>query len=196
MLASGVVCLFLESAGVVFPLPIQAEPTEQPSSEIRDQAEERLRLGVDFFLTNELDVAIDEFREAARLYPGYADAFHNLGVALAKTGKLKGAIAAWTKAERLEPGGVPLHYHISALVSYNYGVSLLRQGKLEKAMTQWRKALGIQPDLAEGTLCIGTWVFNQGELPAGGEQISRSLILAAQLGRPPFPVGSRVLRKS
>ena len=151
----GVVCLVLQSAGLVFPSPIQAEPTEQPSSEIRDQAEERLRLGVDFFLTNELDVAIDEFREAARLYPGYADAFHNLGVALAKTGKLKGAIAAWTKAERLEPGGVPLHYHISALVSYNYGVSLLRQGKLEKAMTQWRKALGIQPDLAEAHYALG-----------------------------------------
>ena len=104
----GVICLFLESTGVVFPPSIQAEPTEQPSSEVRDQAEERLRLGVDFFLTHELDVAIDEFREAARLYPGYADAFHNLGVALAKTGKLKGAIAAWTKAERLGSWGCSL----------------------------------------------------------------------------------------
>ena len=151
----GVVCLFLESVGVVFPPSIQAEPTEPSPSEVKEQAEERLRLGVDFYLTNELDVAIDEFREASRLYPGYADAFHNLGVALAKTGKLKGAIAAWTKAERLDPGGVPLHYHISALVSYNYGVSLLRQEKLDKAMTQWRKALGIQPDLAEAHYALG-----------------------------------------
>ncbi len=85
--------------------PSSGEETElshEASSLTYDSAEEHLRLGVDFFLSNELEVAIDEFREAARRRPGYADAYHNLGVILAKTGDLTGALAAWSQAERLD----------------------------------------------------------------------------------------------
>ena len=71
------------------------------SMEKNDPAQDHLRLGIDFFLSDELEVAIDEFREAARLRQGYADAYHNLGVALAKSGDLSGAIAAWSQAQRL-----------------------------------------------------------------------------------------------
>ena len=49
------------------------------SIEVHDPAQDHLRLGIDFFLTDELEVAIDEFREATRLRTGYADAYHNLG---------------------------------------------------------------------------------------------------------------------
>ena len=77
------------------------EPLPLPLGEF-DVAEEHLRLGIDFFLTDELDIAIDAFREAVQLKPGYADAYHNLGVALAKTGDLQGAITAWAEAERLD----------------------------------------------------------------------------------------------
>ena len=183
------VCLFLGSAGVLWPESLLAEPTEPPSSEVREQAEEHLRLGVDFFMTHELDVAIGEFREAARLYPGYADAFHNLGVALAKSGKLKGAIAAWTKAQRLDPGGVPLHYHTSALVSYNYGVSLLHQEKLEKALAQWRKALGIQPDLAEAHYALGLGYLLKGNAQQAASKFQEVLYWEPKWAEAHFQLG-------
>ena len=165
----GVVCLFLESAGVMWPPYTQAEPTEQPSSAIRDQAEERLRLGVDFFLTHELDVAIDEFREAARLYSGYADAFHNLGVALAKTGKLKGAIAAWTKAQRLDPGGVPCalpYIRVGFLQLWRIATS---SAETRKGHDSMEEGLGHSTGSCGGALCVGTWVFTEGQFPASGE---------------------------
>lgn len=120
-----------------------------------DAAQEHLRLGVEFFLADELEVAIDEFREAARQRPGYADAYHNLGVALAKTGNLTGALAAWTQAERLEVHRASLRYHLSALVSFNYGISLVRDGRLQEAMDQWQAALRIQPDFSEAHYALG-----------------------------------------
>ena len=80
----------------------ETDASHEASSFTHDSAEEHLRLGMDFFLSDELEVAIDEFREAARQRPGYADAYHNLGVVLAKTGDLAGALAAWSQAERLD----------------------------------------------------------------------------------------------
>ncbi|MFA9562211.1 MAG: tetratricopeptide repeat protein [Nitrospirota bacterium] len=132
-----------------------APETASSSSPTMDFGEEHLRLGIDFFLTNELDVAIDEFREAAHQKPDYADAYHNLGVALAKTGDLTGAIMAWTEAERLDPEALSLTYSLSALVSYNYGVSLVRDGRVEQAMKEWDAALRIQANFVEAHYALG-----------------------------------------
>ena len=149
----------LISLGLPFgSLGVAAEPLEEllplPSDEF-DVAEEHLRLGVDFFLTDELDVAIDEFREAARLKLDYPDAYHNLGVALAKTGDLTGAISAWSKAEQLDPSSMSLQYSLPALVAYNYGVSLVRKGLVEQAIKEWQTALGIQPYFPEAHYALG-----------------------------------------
>ena len=171
-LLNGVLQLFAMS----FIADIHAQESTHDSADVGNQAEEHLRLGIDFFMTNELEVAIDEFREAARLRPGYADAFHNLGVALAKTGDLKGAIAAWSKAQRLDPHSVAIHYHLSALVSYNYGVSLLHQGDLESAMTEWRKSLKIQPDLAEAHYALGLGHLTKGNSQRAATKFQEALI--------------------
>ena len=142
----------------LLPLEVSAEPFEEMTpviSGVKDEAEGHLRLGVDFFLTNELDVAIDEFREATHQKPNYTDAYHNLGVALAKSGDLTGAITAWKEAERLDPDSVPLRYSLPALVAYNYGVSLVRAGKIEDAMKEWQAALRIQSHFSEAHYAIG-----------------------------------------
>jgi len=136
---------YAKGAGV-----IQSDP-----SSAQDSGEAHLRLGIDFFLTDELNVAIDEFREASRQRPDYADAYHNLGVALAKTGDLTGALAAWSQAERLDVQAGSLRYHLSALVSFNYGISLVRDGRLTEAMEQWQGALRIQPDFPEAHYALG-----------------------------------------
>ena len=118
-------------------------------------SEAHLRLGVDFYLTNELEVAIREFREAVRQRPGYAQAYHNLGVTLAKTGDLAGAVAAWSEAERLDPLVVSVRYRTPALVAYNHGVSLLLNKRLTEAMDQWEEALRWQPDFIEAHYALG-----------------------------------------
>jgi tetratricopeptide (TPR) repeat protein len=137
--------------------------SQADSPHIQDSAEAHLQLGIDFFLTDDLDVAIDEFRETARQRPGYADAYHNLGVALAKTGDLTGAIAAWSQAERLDFHTASLRYHLSALVSYNYGISLVRDGRLAQALAQWRAALRLQPDFFEAHYALGLGYLAAGD---------------------------------
>ena len=140
------------------PLGVAAEPVEEPSHLLvgeYDAAEEHLRLGVDFFLTGELDVAIDEFREAVHQRSDYADAYHNLGVTFAKTGDLNQAIVAWTEADRLDPAAGSLRYSVSALVAYNYGVSLVRDGRIEQAMKEWQAALRIQENFVEAHYALG-----------------------------------------
>ncbi|MGB0910465.1 MAG: tetratricopeptide repeat protein [Nitrospirales bacterium] len=155
-------CLTLIVGGSLFPEFLQAQISENDTHESEPQAEEHLRLGIDFYLTNELEIAIDEFREAARIRPGYADAHYNLGVVLAKSGDLTGAIAAWSQAQRLHPSDLPAQYHLSALVSYNFGVALLRQGQLDQAMTEWASALRIQPDFAEAHYAEGLGYLAKG----------------------------------
>ena len=154
------------SLGLLVVYPCSAEVTgaaQADSSPVQDSAEAHLQLGIDFFLTNELDVAIDEFRETARQRPGYAEAYHNLGVALAKTGDLTGAIAAWSQAERLDFHTASLRYHLSALVSYNYGISLVRDGRLAQALAQWRAALRLQPDFFEAHYALGLGYLAAGD---------------------------------
>ncbi|MCA9500505.1 MAG: tetratricopeptide repeat protein [Nitrospira sp.] len=137
--------------------------SQADSSPVQDSAEAHMRLGIDFFLTDELDVAIEEFREATRQHPGYSDAYHNLGVALAKTGDLEGTIAAWSQAERLDVQTASWRYHLSALVSYNYGISLVRDGRLGQAIAQWREALRLQPDFFEAHYALGLGYLAAGD---------------------------------
>lgn len=118
-------------------------------------AKDHLRLGIDFYLTQELDSAIQEFQQAQQHWPEYANTHWNLGVGLAKLGDLEGAMTAWGKAERIDPSVAPIRFNLSALVTYNYGISLLQRGHLSKAITEWEQALRVQPDLAEVHYALG-----------------------------------------
>ncbi|MGD9852763.1 MAG: tetratricopeptide repeat protein [Nitrospirales bacterium] len=150
--------------------PLKAEvaaDSEPPGLTAEDFSEAHLRLGVDFFLTDQLEIAIREFQEAVRQRPGYAKAYHNLGVTLAKTGDLAGAVVAWSKAERLDPQVISTRYRMAALVAYNYGVSLLHNKHLPGAMDQWQEALRVQPDLVEAHYALGMGYVAAGNpLPA------------------------------
>jgi len=121
----------------------------------RQTAQDHLILGIDFYLTDELDSAIQEFRQAQQLWPEYANAHWNLGVGLAKLGDLEGAVTAWAQAKRIDPSAVPVRHNVSALVTYNYGIGLLEQGDLCQAIMEWEQALHIQPDLAEVHYTLG-----------------------------------------
>ncbi|MCH9046751.1 MAG: hypothetical protein IIA40_11660 [SAR324 cluster bacterium] len=93
----------------------------------RQTAQDHLILGIDFYLTDELDSAIQEFRQAQQHWPEYANAHWNLGVGLAKLGDLEGEeegeVTAWAQAERVDPSIVPIRDNVSALVTYNYGIA-------------------------------------------------------------------------
>jgi len=133
-----------------------AQNTEfDPYGEEQQLAEDHLRLGIDFYLVDDLNSAIQEFQEAQQHWAGYANAHWNMGVGLAKVGDLEGGVSAWAQAERLDPSVIPVHYTVSALIAYNYGIGLLQQGALSKAITEWEHALELQHDFAEVHYALG-----------------------------------------
>ena len=60
-------------------------------------------LGNAYFGQKEFEKAAEEFREALRHHPEFADAYFNLGVAFAKLNRRKEAREAFHQALRLDP---------------------------------------------------------------------------------------------
>lgn len=73
--------------------------------------------------------------------PVYAEAHHNLGVALKEQGKLEEAAGAYRKAIAAMPDLAEAHY--------NLGVVLMDEGKLDEAVASYRKAITLKPDYAK-----------------------------------------------
>lgn len=161
--AAMVCCLFTVGEGVAGEK--EFEPLPLMTGE--DAADAHLRLGVDFYLIDELDVAVREFREAVRQRPGFAEAYHNLGVGLARMGDLSGAITAWEQAERLAPDAVSTRYRTAALVAFNFGIARLHEKHLSEALDQWQEAIRWQPNLVEAHYALGYGYLTAGNpLPA------------------------------
>lgn len=60
-------------------------------------------MGYEYTKDGHLDDAIKSFKEAIRINPGYANAYNNLGVALAHKGQFTEAVAQFKKALELNP---------------------------------------------------------------------------------------------
>ena len=65
--------------------------------------------------------------------PDYAEVHNNMGVALARSGKLEEAIAQYEKSLQIDPD--------SAEARNNLAVVQVRTGKLEEAIASFRKAV-------------------------------------------------------
>ena len=59
-----------------------------------------------------LDEAIKHFSEALRIDPGYAEAHNNMGVALARTGRIEDAVVHFREAVRIRPDFVAAHNNL------------------------------------------------------------------------------------
>ena len=89
------------------------------------------------------------YAEALRLNPNLAEAHNNLGVALAKQGKMDQAEAHYAEALRLNPDYAEAHN--------NLGMALAAQGKMDQAEAQYVEALRLNPDYAEAHNNLGKW---------------------------------------
>lgn len=97
--------------------------------------------------------AIDHYREALRIDPGFANAHNNLGLALAQQGKRVDALAHLREALRIDPGYADAHY--------NLGLVLSRQGRLEEASHHFHKAARVDPGYAKAYYELGVVSLRQ-----------------------------------
>jgi Flp pilus assembly protein TadD len=100
--------------------------------------------------------AIDHFREALRIRPGYADAWFNLGLTYDKLGQSNQAIVCYREALRFKPDYTKAWN--------NLGTAYHELGQPEQAVTYYRKALQIQPDYVDAWYNLGLAYAEYGQL--------------------------------
>jgi Flp pilus assembly protein TadD len=91
-----------------------------------------------YYPAGNLEATIHHYLRAIEIYPGYADAWNNLGTAYFERGDLPAAAEAYANAAQLRPG------HLEA--NANLGMILHRQGDFDGARRVYEIALESSPD--------------------------------------------------
>lgn len=99
---------------------------------------------------SQLDAALGEYREAARLEPG-VPAFHlDVGIMLVRLGRPAEALDPFASAIRLDPSHREAHYHLSNAYT--------QIGRYDEAIGSWTRFLQLVPDEPEA-LHNRAWVY-------------------------------------
>ncbi len=129
-------------------------------------------------------VARDMLQRALRIKPDFADAEHNLGIALAGLGDTEGALAHYDEALRLNPGVAQVHL--------NRGMLLLRSGRFSLAREAFATALELRPGHLQARLehlyarlFLCDWDEQDAELSALADALEA--LLAKPEARAPSP---------
>ncbi|NEQ37163.1 MAG: tetratricopeptide repeat protein [Okeania sp. SIO3I5] len=109
-----------------------------------------------YYRLGKLEKAITSYRQAIKLNPNSAWAYHNLGETLSKLQKWDEAIAAYQEAIKLNPK--------SASFYYNLAEAFLQQGNLDEAIAHYSKAIEIKPSFSIGHNSLGEVLAKQGKL--------------------------------
>ena len=86
----------------------------------------------------QFNAAIDNYKQALKINPNYAEAFFNMGVALKDKGDLEAAIDSYKQAIKIKPDYTDAFF--------NMGVTLEDKGDLKAAIDNYKQALKINPD--------------------------------------------------
>jgi Flp pilus assembly protein TadD len=84
-------------------------------------------------------VALEHYKKALKIMPGYSDAALSIGYILAGQGDLNQAVEYFKKAIQLTPDSLAAHY--------NLAVAMQKQGRLDEAAAHFTKVIQIAPDM-------------------------------------------------
>lgn len=140
-----------------------------------NNAEAWLHLGLALHESGQVSRALECYRNAIQIEPGFLEAQNNLGIALVRLDRADEALEHYAGALRLRPGSAQLHNNLGLTLAHlgrweeaiheyseavrldpeypetrnNLGHALSALGKLDEAMVQLRRAIELRPDLAE-----------------------------------------------
>ncbi|WP_051356702.1 tetratricopeptide repeat protein [Azorhizobium doebereinerae] len=117
----------------------------------------------------QLDAAIDAYRTAARLAPGFLDAHRLLALALLQAGRAKDAVRAARQARDIAPRDPNSHILV--------GAGLLLAGDAQKALAAFDDAAKLAPGLIEAQFQAGNALAALGRHAAAAERFTRALAI-------------------
>ncbi len=91
---------------------------------------------------------ISELKKAVEIYPGFADAFTQMGVAYYKLNKMDSAMVNYQQALKLNPGYATIHNNI--------GTVYFAQQQFDQALNAFKKATELDPRYAEAYANLGS----------------------------------------
>ena len=133
--------------------------TQSPIPAAARDAARRDAAGVKAGEAGQLDLALEEFREALRLDPEFADAHLHLALALERTGRAREAMASYMDALRLRPASIESRYGLASVCA--------KLGDLDGAIALLQQVVRALPQLAEAHYNLGVNLWNRYKSAAG-----------------------------
>ncbi len=130
-----------------------------------------------------IDLAMEEYREALRIRPDYAQGYSNMGMAFELSGKPADAAAEYRTALRFDPNLAETHM--------NLGQLLAKEGRTDAAIAELEAALRSNPDLVEAHQNLGVALLAVGRKAEALAEFRRALEL-----RPGYAEAQRMIVKA
>src|SRR6266403_3905198 len=144
-------------------------------------------LGIVLSEQGEADPAIDHYRRAVDLRPGYAEAHYNLGRLLVELGQPADAIAHYERAAAINPA--------DAEAQNNLGVTLFGIGHTDDAIAHYQKALEIRPDYAEASCNLANALIAKHDFDGAIARYKACLAAIPDQEEAQYNLASALLRK-
>jgi tetratricopeptide (TPR) repeat protein len=126
-------------------------------------------LGLAMASAGKIDEALERYREALRLHPGFPEAHNNLANLLTTLGKTDEAIAHCRQALRAKPNFADAHYTL--------GFIFAGLGKSDEAIAYCNEALRLNPDSAEAHNTLAAVLLAKGKTAAAIEHFQEAVRL-------------------
>ena len=111
--------------------------------------------------------AIDQFTEALRINPDYAEAHNNLGYALLVTGRTSAAIEQCKEALQIDPTYAHAHN--------NLGNALAQTGRASEAIDHYKQTLRMNPNSGDAHSNLGAALAQMGRISEAIEELKAAV---------------------
>ena len=125
--------------------------------------------------------ALVEFRKAVEIYPAYADAWQQMGLAYFRLGDIDRSLESYQKAISFNPG--------LALTYTNMGIIFFQKGDYQKAIGLYKKSIELDPNYADAYCNLGSSYGMIGEYTAAVENFHKCLDLEPENARACYYLG-------
>jgi type IV pilus assembly protein PilF len=198
------ICVCLSACGTLQKTSDAGGNDSYKESKISAQARAHTDLGAAYFQQNKLEIALNEFSEAARIDPKYGQAYNGLGLVYAALGEDAKADANFKKAVQVQPGSSESHnnygsflcsrkrydesiteflaavknplYATPNLAYANAGICSVRKNDIKNAEVYLNKALQIEPLTHSAAHALAEIQFKRGDVKAAQRTLQNALV--------------------